>query len=150
MAVMNYKEITDLLPHRYPFLLVDRVTELENKQRIVGYKNVTSNEPFFQGHFPKHPIMPGVLILESLAQLAGLLGLDSIEKEKAENTVYYFAGVDKARFKKPVVPGGRLEMEARYGSDKRGIWRFECEAWVDGQVACQAEIMCAEREIHFD
>jgi 3-hydroxyacyl-[acyl-carrier-protein] dehydratase len=84
------------------------------------------------------------------AQLAGLLGLDSIEKEKAENTVYYFAGVDKARFKKPVVPGGRLEMEARYGSDKRGIWRFECEAWVDGQVACQAEIMCAEREIHFD
>ncbi|MFT5593299.1 MAG: 3-hydroxyacyl-[acyl-carrier-protein] dehydratase [Oceanicoccus sp.] len=150
MAVMNYNEITDLLPHRYPFLLVDRVTELEKKQRIVGYKNVTSNEPFFQGHFPKHPIMPGVLILESLAQLAGLLGLDAIEKEKAKNTVYYFAGVDKARFKKPVVPGDRLEMEARYVNDKRGIWRFECEAWVDGQLACQAEIMCAEREIHFD
>lgn len=150
MAVMNYNEITDLLPHRYPFLLVDRVTELEKKQRIVGYKNVTSNEPFFEGHFPKHPIMPGVLILESLAQLAGLLGLDAIEKEKAKNTVYYFAGVDKARFKKPVVPGDRLEMEARYVNDKRGIWRFECEAWVDGQLACQAEIMCAEREIHFD
>jgi len=88
MTIMDYQRITDLLPHRYPFLLVDRVTELETKQRIVGYKNVSSNEPFFQGHFPKHPIMPGVLILESLAQLAGLLGLDAIDREKAENTVY--------------------------------------------------------------
>jgi len=147
MATMDYQRITDLLPHRYPFLLVDRVTELETKQRIVGYKNVSSNEPFFQGHFPKHPIMPGVLILESLAQLAGLLGLDAIDQEKAENTVYYFAGVDTARFKKPVVPGDRLDMEARYVADKRGIWRFECEAKVDGKLACQAEILCAEREI---
>ncbi|EAT12168.1 (3R)-hydroxymyristoyl ACP dehydratase [Oceanobacter sp. RED65] len=147
MTTMDYQRITDLLPHRYPFLLVDRVTELETKQRIVGYKNVSSNEPFFQGHFPKHPIMPGVLILESLAQLAGLLGLDAIDREKAENTVYYFAGVDTARFKKPVIPGDRLDMEARYVNDKRGIWRFECEAKVDGKLACQAEILCAEREI---
>ena len=150
MAVMDYQEITDLLPHRYPFLLVDRVTELEKKQRIVGYKNVSSNEPFFQGHFPQHPIMPGVLILESLAQLAGLLGLDAIETEKAKNTVYYFAGADGVRFKKPVIPGDRLEMEVRYLNDKRGIWRFECIAKVDGQLACQAEILCAEREIHLD
>jgi 3-hydroxyacyl-[acyl-carrier-protein] dehydratase len=147
MAVMDYQKITDLLPHRYPFLLVDRVVELETKQRIVGYKNVSSNEPFFQGHFPNHPIMPGVLILEALAQLSGLLGLEAMGEEQAQNTVYYFAGVDTARFKKPVVPGDRLDMEARYVSDKRGIWRFECEAKVDGQLACQAEILCAAREI---
>lgn len=147
MAVMDYQKITDLLPHRYPFLLVDRVVELESKQRIVGYKNVSSNEPFFQGHFPNHPIMPGVLILEALAQLSGLLGLEAMGEEQAQNTVYYFAGVDTARFKKPVVPGDRLDMEARYVSDKRGIWRFECEAKVDGQLACQAEILCAAREI---
>ncbi|MEY8204962.1 MAG: 3-hydroxyacyl-ACP dehydratase FabZ [Bermanella sp.] len=144
---MNYSEITDLLPHRYPFLLVDRVTEIEKKQRIVGFKNVSSNEPFFQGHFPKHPIMPGVLVLEALAQLAGLLGLDSMSKEEAAQSVYYFAGVDKARFKKPVVPGDRLDMEVNYVSDRRGIWRFSCSAWVDGQLACQAEILCAQRNI---
>jgi len=144
---MNYSEITDLLPHRYPFLLVDRVTKIEKKQRIVGYKNVSCNEPFFQGHFPKHPIMPGVLLLEALAQLAGLLGLDSMGKEEAANSVYYFAGVNKARFKKPVIPGDRLDMEVHYVSDKRGIWRFECSAWVDGQLACQAEILCAQRNL---
>lgn len=144
---MNYSEITDLLPHRYPFLLVDRVTEVEKKQRIVGFKNISCNEPFFQGHFPEQPIMPGVLILESLAQLAGLLGLDSMGKEEASKSIYYFAGVDKARFKKPVVPGDRLDMEVHYVSDKRGIWRFKCSAWVDGQIACQAEILCAQRNI---
>ena len=147
MTIMKYEEIIDLLPHRYPFLLVDRVTDLDKKQRIAGYKNVSSNEPFFPGHFPNHPIMPGVLILEAMAQLAGLLGLDAMGKEEAANTVYYFAGVDKARFKKPVVPGDRLDLEARYLNDKRGIWRFECEAWVDGQVACQATIMCAQRKL---
>lgn len=147
MAVMDYKEITDLLPHRYPFLLVDRVTELEDKKHIVGYKNVTINEPFFNGHFPQHPVMPGVLILEALAQLSGLMGLASMDKKRVKNTLYYFAGVDKARFKKPVIPGDRLDMEAHYINDKRGIWRFECTARVDGVIACQAEIMCAEREI---
>ncbi len=147
MTVMNYSEITDLLPHRYPFLLVDRVTEIEKKQRIVGYKNISCNEPFFQGHFPKHPIMPGVLVLEAMAQLAGLLGLDTMGKEQAAGTMYYFAGVNKARFKKTVIPGDRLDMEARYVNDKRGIWRFECFAWVDGQLACQAEILCAQRNI---
>jgi len=147
MAVMDYKQITDLLPHRFPFLLVDQVTELESKQRIVGTKQVVGNEPFFEGHFPGHPIMPGVLILEALAQLSGLLGLEAMGQEQAQNTVYYFAGVDSARFKKPVVPGDRLDMEARYISDKRGIWRFEVEAKVDGKLACQAEILCAAREI---
>lgn len=149
MAVMDFQRITDLLPHRYPFLLVDRVTDLERKVKISGYKNVTSNEPFFNGHFPGNPIMPGVLILESLAQLSGLLGLEAMGEEQAKNTVYYFAGIDHARFKKPVVPGDRLEMEARYVSDKRGIWRFECEAKVDGQLACKAEILCAAREVEF-
>lgn len=146
---MDFQRITDLLPHRYPFLLVDRVTDLERKVKISGYKNVTSNEPFFNGHFPGNPIMPGVLILESLAQLSGLLGLEAMGEEQAKNTVYYFAGIDHARFKKPVVPGDRLEMEARYVSDKRGIWRFECEAKVDGQLACKAEILCAAREVEF-
>jgi 3-hydroxyacyl-[acyl-carrier-protein] dehydratase len=146
MAVMDYKEITDLLPHRYPFLLVDRVTDIERKVRINGYKNITSNEPFFTGHFPGNPIMPGVLILEALAQLSGLLGLEAMGKEKAKNTIYYFAGIDNVRFKKPVVPGDRLEMEARYVNDKRGIWRFECEAKVDGKLVCKAEILCAARE----
>jgi 3-hydroxyacyl-[acyl-carrier-protein] dehydratase len=147
MAVMDYKEITDLLPHRYPFLLVDRVTDIERKVRINGYKNITSNEPFFTGHFPGNPIMPGVLILEALAQLSGLLGLEAMGKEKAKNTIYYFAGIDNVRFKKPVVPGDRLEMEARYVNDKQGIWRFECEAKVDGKLVCKAEILCAAREI---
>jgi len=150
MSVMNYKEITDLLPHRYPFLLVDRVTELEPKKRIVGYKNVTINEDFFNGHFPGHPIMPGVLILEALAQVSGLMGLATMDKERVANTVYYFAGMDKVRFKRPVLPGDRLELEARYVTDKRGIWRFECEARVDGELACKADIMCAERELDFD
>ncbi len=147
MTVMNYAEITDLLPHRYPFLLVDRVTDLVKKECIKGFKNVSINEPFFQGHFPQHPIMPGVLVVEALAQLAGLLGLDALGKEQAAKTIYYLAGVDKARFKKPVIPGDRLEMEARYVNDKHGIWRFECTAWVDGTVVCQALILCAEREI---
>ena len=146
MAIMDHEEISELLPHRYPFLLVDRVTELDKGERILGYKNVTINEPFFQGHFPDHPIMPGVLIVEALAQVAGLLGLKTIGGEKAQNTLYYFAGVDNARFKKPVLPGDRLELEARYLADKRGIWRFACEAKVEGKVVCQAEIMCAERE----
>lgn len=147
MTVMSYNEITELLPHRFPMLLVDRVTELEKKQRIAGYKNVSCNEPFFPGHFPGHPVMPGVLILEALAQLAGLLGLDTLEKEKVANTVYYFAGVDNTRFKRPVTPGDRLDMVATYVNDKRGIWRFKCEARVDGELACQAEILCAEREV---
>jgi 3-hydroxyacyl-[acyl-carrier-protein] dehydratase len=147
MSVMNYKEITDLLPHRYPFLLVDRVTDLERKVSINGYKNITSNEPFFNGHFPGNPIMPGVLILEALAQLSGLLGLEAMGQDDAKNTIYLFAGIDKVRFKKPVVPGDRLDMEARYVNDKHGIWRFECEAKVDGILACKALIMCAARDI---
>lgn len=147
MTTMDYQHITDLLPHRYPFLLVDRVTDLETMKRITGYKNVSSNEPYFMGHFPGHPIMPGVLILEAMAQISGLLGFESMEREKVENTVYYFAGVDSARFKLPVKPGDRLDLEARYLNDRRGIWRFECEAKVEGKLACQATILCAEREI---
>lgn len=146
MPVMDINEISELLPHRYPFLLVDRVTDFTVGETINGYKNVTINEPFFAGHFPGHPIMPGVLIVEALAQLAGLLGLKTLGEERARNTLYYFAGVDHVRFKKPVKPGDKLEMRARYMNDKRGIWRFECEATVDGCLVAQAEVMCAERE----
>lgn len=146
MPAMDINEISELLPHRYPFLLVDRVTDFTVGETIHGIKNVTINEPFFAGHFPGHPIMPGVLIVEALAQLAGLLGLKTLGEERARNTLYYFAGVDHVRFKKPVKPGDRLEMTARYMNDKRGIWRFECEAKVDGCLVAQAEVMCAERE----
>jgi len=146
MAAMDHAEISELLPHRYPFMLVDRVLEIEHGEWIKGYKNITINEPFFAGHFPNHPIMPGVLIVEALAQIAGLLGLKTLGEERARTTLYYFAGVDNVRFKKPVMPGDRLDMEARYLNDKRGIWRFACEAKVDGVLVCQAEVMCAERE----
>jgi len=146
MAVMDHAEIAELIPHRYPFLLVDRVEEIHSKELIKGFKNITINEPFFAGHFPDHPIMPGVLIVEALAQLAGLLGLKTLGDERARNTLYYFAGVDNVRFKKPVMPGDRLDMEARYLADKRGVWRFACEAKVEGVLVCQAEVMCAERE----
>ncbi len=146
MITMDHAEISELLPHRYPFLLVDRVVEVQKGELIRGFKNVTINEPFFGGHFPGHPIMPGVLIVEALAQVAGLLGLKTLGEERARNTLYYFAGVDKARFKRPVMPGDRLDMEARYLKDKGGIWRFACEAKVDGKVVCQCEVMCAERE----
>lgn len=146
MSSMDHVEISELLPHRYPFLLVDKIEEVHPGELIKGYKNITINEPFFAGHFPGHPIMPGVLIVEALAQVAGLLGLKTLGEETARNTIYYFAGVDNVRFKKPVMPGDRLDMEARYMTDKRGVWRFSCEAKVDGVLVCQAEVMCAERE----
>ena len=142
---MDINEIKEYLPHRYPFLLVDRVLELdlENKQ-IRAYKNVSVNEPFFNGHFPQHPIMPGVLIIEAMAQAAGLLGFKMMGVKPAD---YYFVGSDKLRFRQPVVPGDQLQLEATYLSDRRGIWKFACRATVDGKEACSAEIICAERKI---
>lgn len=145
---MDINEIKEYLPHRYPFLLVDRVQELdlENK-RIRAYKNVSVNESFFNGHFPQHPIMPGVLIIEAMAQAAGLLGFKMMGVKPADGTLYYFVGSDKLRFRQPVVPGDQLQLEASYLSDKRGIWKFACRATVDGKEACSAEIICAERKI---
>ncbi|OPX54638.1 3-hydroxyacyl-[acyl-carrier-protein] dehydratase [Oceanospirillum multiglobuliferum] len=146
--VLDVNEIKEYLPHRYPFLLVDRVVEIELGESIVAYKNVTVNEPFFNGHFPNHPVMPGVLIIEAMAQAAGILGFKTMEKKPADGHIYYFVGSDKVRFKRPVVPGDQLILEAKViGKPRRGIWRFECRATVDGELACEGNILCAEREL---
>lgn len=146
--VMDINEIKEYLPHRYPFLLVDRVVEMDLGKSIVAYKNVTVNEPFFNGHFPHHPVMPGVLIIEAMAQAAGILGFKTMEKKPADGHIYYFVGSDKVRFKRPVVPGDQLKLEATVvGTPRRGIWRFDCKATVDGELACQGSILCAEREL---
>jgi len=135
--------ILEHIPHRYPFAMVDRVTECVAGERITGFKNVTINEPQFTGHFPGNPIMPGVLILEALAQLSGILTLQTLGKLLEENEYYYFASIERARFKRPVVPGDQLELNASILAQKRNIWRFDCVAKVDGQVACQAVLTSA-------
>jgi 3-hydroxyacyl-[acyl-carrier-protein] dehydratase len=139
---IDINQIMKLLPHRYPFLLVDRVLEFTPRQSITAIKNVTINEPFFQGHFPDFPVMPGVLIIEALAQTAALL---TFTEEKAEDAVYYFAGIDAARFKKPVLPGDQLVMVATYQREKAGIYKFHVKATVDGELAAEADITCAVR-----
>lgn len=144
---MNITEIMHHLPHRYPFLLVDRVEELVLNERIVAIKNVTMNEPHFPGHFPQHPVMPGVLIVEAMAQAAGLLAFKSSGDAVDENTVIYFVGIDGARFKRPVVPGDRLVLEATILQHKRGIWKFAAKATVDGQLATEAELMCTLKKL---
>ncbi|AZZ90925.1 3-hydroxyacyl-ACP dehydratase FabZ [Hahella sp. KA22] len=144
---MEINEIKEYLPHRYPFLLVDRVLEIKPGEFIAGVKNITYNEPQFTGHFPEHPIMPGVLIIEAMAQVAGILGFVTTGKKPADGYTYYLAGTDKVRFKKPVVPGDQLRLEAEIVTDKRGIWKFACRALVDGNIVCSAEILTAERRL---
>ena len=141
------KEILEALPHRYPFLLVDRVLELEPGKRIVAIKNVTINEPFFTGHFPYLPVMPGVLQVEALAQAAGILSFQTMGRVSGTSTVYYFVGIDRARFKRPVVPGDQLRLEVEILRISRSIWKYAGKATVDGQVAAEAELMCTLREI---
>ncbi|MEE9397400.1 MAG: 3-hydroxyacyl-ACP dehydratase FabZ [Methylococcales bacterium] len=143
---MNVQTIQEYLPHRYPFLLVDRVVECEPGVRLLGLKNVTYNEPYFQGHFPHEPIMPGVLILEALAQTTGLLAAESEPDLLGKGKTYYLVGVDKVRFKRPVVPGDQLMLEAKYLRHKRNIWVFSCRAEVEGEMSVRAEIMCAAAE----
>ncbi|MDE3736223.1 MULTISPECIES: 3-hydroxyacyl-ACP dehydratase FabZ [Pseudomonas] len=146
--MMDINEIREYLPHRYPFLLVDRVVELDVEgKRIRAYKNVSINEPFFNGHFPQHPIMPGVLIIEAMAQAAGILGFKMLDVKPADGTLYYFVGSDKLRFRQPVLPGDQLILSAQFLSVKRGIWKFDCNASVDGKEVCSAEIICAERKL---
>lgn len=145
--VMDVNEIREYLPHRYPFLLIDRVTELSLGESIVAYKNVSINEPFFNGHFPHHPIMPGVLVLEALAQACGILGFKTVNKLPADGYVYYLVGSDNVRFKRPVMPGDRLVLSAQVEREKRGIWKFACHATVDDELACEATIICAERKV---
>ncbi|MCM2972311.1 MULTISPECIES: 3-hydroxyacyl-ACP dehydratase FabZ [Larsenimonas] len=145
--VMDINEIREYLPHRYPFLLIDRVTELTTGESIVGYKNVSINEPFFNGHFPEHPIMPGVLIIEALAQAAGILGFKTVNKLPRDGYIYYLVGSDNVRFKRPVLPGDRLRLEATMIKARRGIWKFSCQAHVDDELVCEADIICAERKV---
>ncbi len=139
---LHIEEILDLLPHRFPFLLVDRVLDFEEGKFLRAVKNVTFNEPFFQGHFPGKPIFPGVLILEAMAQATGILAFKSVGKlEPGE--LYYFAGIDDARFKRPVVPGDQMIMEVTFEKTRRGLTRFKGVATVDGKVVCEATMMCA-------
>jgi len=144
---MNVIEIKKYLAHRYPFLLVDKVLDYEVGEWLTAVKNVTINEPFFQGHFPDFPVMPGVLIIEAMAQATGLLGFRTMDEQPSENMLYLFAGADKARFKRQVVPGDVLTMHVKLLKRKRSIWKFECEAKVDGELAASAIIMCAASEI---
>ncbi|MDP5029485.1 MAG: 3-hydroxyacyl-ACP dehydratase FabZ [Paraglaciecola sp.] len=144
LQTIEIEEILSLLPHRYPFLLVDRVTDYKLNDSISAYKNITFNEPCFTGHFPGKPIFPGVLILEALAQAAGILGFKTAGNS---DDLYLYAGIDKARFKRPVVPGDRMDMDVKLKKERRGIWMFHGIASVNGNVACEAEFMCAMRKM---
>ena len=145
--MMNIHAILKQLPHRYPFLLVDKVVELERNARILAVKNVTFNEPFFTGHFPGRPVMTGVLMLEALAQAAGLLAFDAMGQVPDENNIYYFVGIDSARFKRPVEPGDQLLLEASIDRIRGGIWKFKGVARVGDEIACEAELMCTMRYV---
>ena len=139
--MIGIQEIMETLPHRYPFLLVDKILELEIGKRVVGIKNVTMNEPFFQGHFPGHPIMPGVLILEAMAQTGGVLALKSVPKEEVKNKVIYFMSIDKAKFRKPVIPGDQVRFELEQIKQRANIRAYSAKATVDGAVVAEAELM---------
>ncbi len=143
---MDINQILQHLPHRYPFLLIDRVLSIDPGKQIVALKNVSMNEPFFPGHYPHHPVMPGVLIIEAMAQAAAILSFTSAGGKPDDNTVYYFVGIDGARFKRPVVPGDQLILKVTPLRNMRGLWKFSAVAEVDGQVAAEAEIMCTMRE----
>jgi 3-hydroxyacyl-[acyl-carrier-protein] dehydratase len=144
---MDINKVLSLLPHRYPFLLIDRVLEYEKDSRLLALKNVTYNEPFFNGHFPVQPVMPGVLIVEAMAQATGLLAMESNPETANPTTIYLFVGIDKARFKQQVEPGDQLIIEVEQNKMKRGIGFFTCSAKVDDKTVATAEIMCTAREI---
>jgi len=144
---MDIHQILKMLPHRYPFLLLDRVLQLDKGKSIVALKNVTINEPFFNGHFPHRPVMPGVLMLEALAQAAALLSFHTMDVVPDENTIYYFAGIDGARFKRPVEPGDALTLMVELDRMKAGIFKFKAKAMVGAELAVEAELMCTMRRI---
>lgn len=144
---MDIHEILKKLPHRYPFLMVDRVLELDKGKRIRALKNVTINEPYFAGHFPYRPVMPGVLMLEALAQAAAILAFDALDMAPDDKSVYYFAGIDGARFKRPVEPGDQLLLDVTMGRMKAGIFKFGARALVGDKLAVSAELTCAVRAI---
>lgn len=144
---LDIHEVLKHLPHRYPFLLIDRVLDFTPGESLVAMKNVTMNENFFQGHFPHRPVMPGVLILEALAQATGILAFKTNNTLPSEKSVYYFVGIDNARFKQPVEPGDQLILEVSIMKKKGPMWKFKAEAKVDGKVVASAELMCAEKDI---
>lgn len=143
---MDIHKVLSLLPHRYPFLLIDRVLDFKRDAHLVALKNVSFNEPFFTGHFPVRPVMPGVLIVEAMAQATGLLAMASRPEEVGEKALYYFVGIDKARFKRPVEPGDQLILRVTLEAVRRGIWKFNGEARVDDRLVASAEIMCTARD----
>ena len=145
--LMDIHQILEHLPHRYPFVLVDRVLEIEPGKKIKAVKNVSINEPFFPGHFPHHPVMPGVLIVEALAQAAAILSFKTGNFMPSDDSVYYFAGIDKARFKKPVSPGDQIILEVSIDRILKGIWKYNCSASVDGKLVAEADIMCILKDI---
>ena len=144
---MDIHQVLEHLPHRYPFLLVDRVLECEPGKSIHAYKNVTINEPFFVGHFPHHPVMPGVLIMEALAQAAGILSFKTMGELPSDDSVFYFVGIDNARFKKPVSAGDQLHFHVEITRQMRGIWKYRAVAKVDDEIVAEADLMCAKRDI---
>ncbi|TFV99511.1 3-hydroxyacyl-ACP dehydratase FabZ [Oxalobacteraceae bacterium OM1] len=145
MKTLDINQIKEYLPHRYPLLLVDRVLEWESGKTITAIKNVTANEEFFNGHFPHKPVMPGVLMIEALAQTAALLSFLTMGQKPDSNSVVYFVGIDGARFKRPVEPGDQLRMQVEILRTARGIWKYKAQGTVDGQVAVEAELMCTMR-----
>ena len=147
MAEIDIYQILKFLPQRYPILMIDKVKECEPGKRIVAIKNVSANEPQFLGHFPGRPIMPGVLILEAMAQAAGVMVFSAMDRPQMEHSLYYYVGIDKARFKKPVVPGDVLELEVIFERSLRGIGKFNCVARVDGQTVAEATILCTVRPV---
>ncbi len=147
MTHMEIREVLEYLPHRYPFLLIDRVLVCEPGKRVSALKNVTINEPFFQGHFPYYPVMPGVLIVEAMAQAAAILTFHTEKAKADERSVYYFVGIDNARFKKPVVPGDSMRLEVTLTRQVRGIWKFNTQALVDDALVAEAQLMCTVRKI---
>ena len=146
-TAMNIHELLDHLPHRYPFVLIDRVISMEIGKEIIALKNVTINEPFFPGHFPHHPVMPGVLIVEAMAQAAAILSFKTMGAKPTEDSVYYFAGIDSARFKKPVSPGDQLILNVKIDRILKGIWKYVGVATVDGVVVAEASMMCILKTI---
>ena len=147
LSQLDIHEVMKHLPHRYPFLLVDKVVDYQSGDYLHAIKNVTINEPCFTGHFPNRPVMPGVLILEALAQATGILAFKTLNELPNETSLYYFVGIDKARFKKPVEPGDQVELKVKLVKRIRAMWKFEAEAIVDGKVVCAADLMCSKQDI---
>ncbi|MCG8378255.1 MAG: 3-hydroxyacyl-ACP dehydratase FabZ [Proteobacteria bacterium] len=143
---MNIQDIKKILPHRYPFLMIDRVLEVEANHHIKALKNITINEPFFQGHFPSKPVMPGVLIIEAFAQAAALLGVEGLDGGVDEDSLFYLVGVDKARFRKPIGPGDQLILEVKFLTVKKNIWKYDAAAYVDSKLIASAELLTTVME----